>query len=277
MRKIFVLFFVLLLGLVLTACNNNTEFDFDKGILTVGLEADYPPFNWLETEANDYNYPIYGTNNFVAGYDVDMAIKVADELDLELRIVALTWESLIPALQSGDIDLIIAGMSPRPDRLEQINFTDAYYTVQHVVVVRADSEFANATELDDLAGANGVGQVGTVYADLVDYVVDNHGAKALPVMDTIPQITNAILTGVADFTVVERPVALGMANANNQLKIVLDTNENIFNVSDEDRLLSIGFRKIDTTLGELVNEVLAGITTQTREQWMANAIERSGE
>lgn len=278
MKRTFSLLVVLLLALTLAACSNDASFDFDRGYIVVGMEADYPPFNWLETESNDYNHPIHGTNDFVAGYDVDIAISIAEELDLELRIVALAWEALIPALQTGTIDIIVAGMSPRPDRLEQINFTNDYYTVRHVVVVRSDSNLANVTELAGLEGAVGVGQIGTIYADLVDYVVDNHGATALPVMDTVPQIVTALTTTdpVADFTVVEKPVALGIISANPNLTIILDVPENIFNVSDEDRLISVGVRKSDNELRDLINDALATITQRQRDLFMELAIERSG-
>ena len=77
------------------------------------MEADYPPFNWAETSSNDYNHPLHGQRNmFVAGYDVEMARLIAEELGMELQIKMIAWEALIPALQAGEIDLIIAGMTP---------------------------------------------------------------------------------------------------------------------------------------------------------------------
>lgn len=275
MKRTFSLLVVLLLALTLAACSNDASFDFDRGYIVVGMEADYPPFNWLETESNDYNHPIHGTNDFVAGYDVDIAISIAEELDLELRIVALAWEALIPALQTGTIDIIVAGMSPRPDRLEQINFTNDYYTVRHVVVVRADDvKLANATELAHLEGAVGVGQIGTIYADLVDYIVDNHGATALPVMDTVPQIVTAITSEVADFTVVEKPVAESIVRTNDNFTIILESSEtnNIYEVSAEDRELSIGLRKVDSELLNLINNALKNATQAMRDAWMDEAL-----
>lgn len=278
MKRVFSIVFLVLLGVLLVACNNNTdEFDFERGYIVVGLEADYPPFNWMETEANDYNHPIHGTNNFVAGYDVDVAIAIAAELNLELRIVALDWLALIPALQSNEIDLIIAGMSPTDERKQQINFTDGYFTVRHVVVVHKDNALANATELSDLEGTKGVGQIGTVYANIVDFTAERFGAIALPVMDTTTLITNALQNGEADFTVVEKPVAQSMIAASQNLRIVLESSENIFELSDADRLLSIGFRKTNPNLGDHVNTALSNITNAMRDEWMNLAIVRSGE
>src|SRR5690554_309331 len=106
MKKVFSGFILLVLTIVLVACGNTTS----DNVLRVGMEVDYPPFNWAETTANEYNHPVHGQpGTFVAGYDVDMAKKIAKELDMELEIRMIEWNSLIPALQSGQIDLIIAG------------------------------------------------------------------------------------------------------------------------------------------------------------------------
>lgn len=275
MRKVLGLLVIAFTAIVLVGCAKQKEFDFDKGYITVGLEADYLPFNWPETEANDYNHPLVG-GGFVAGYDVDMAKLIAKSLNLELRIKKISWDSLTPALNLGDIDLIIAGMSPTEERKEVIDFTNSYYTSNHVVVVSKTGNYTGLTSLDDLNGAKGQGQKGTIYATLVDYVKDNHGSTSLPVANTVPLIANTIKYGAADFTVVEKPVAMGLIAAfPNDLQIELDVEENIFNVSDEDREIAIGIRKVDTILKEKINTALAGISTLQRDQIMNQAVIRS--
>lgn len=274
MKKVFTLLAVLLTSLVLVACNTGSN----EGYLVVGMEADYMPFNWYETSPNDYNHPLEGSSGgYVAGYDVDMAKYIANELGLELKIKAIEWLSLVSALQTNEIDIIIAGMSPTAERREVIEFTNSYYISNHVVVVLADGEYSNVTELSDLEGSRGVGQLGTIYADLVDYVRDNYNSTSLPVVDSVTLATNAILEDLADFTIVEKPVALGMIATYPNLAIVLDVEENIFEVSDEDRELAIGLRKTDTELAELLNDALATVTNEMVTTWMNLAVSRSSD
>lgn len=277
MKKIITTLVIVLISITLVACGNTEkEFNFEQGYITVGMEADYPPFNWMETSPTEYNYPLEGsTGSYVAGYDVEIAKEIAKQLGLELKIKAIPWGSLGSALKTGEIDLIIAGMSPTAERQKTISFTDVYYMSNHVVVVSKEGAYADINNLSQLKGAKGVGQIGTIYAELVDYVKTNHGSVSLPVRDTVPLISQDITSGNADFTVVEKPVALGMVEANNKLKIVLDTTENIFNVNDEDRELAIGHRKVDTELQQRINGILATITQETRNLWMEEAVSRA--
>ncbi|CCV63996.1 Amino acid ABC transporter (glutamate), amino acid-binding/permease protein [Alteracholeplasma palmae J233] len=277
MKKVLSLFAVLIAAVILVACNKAQGFDFEKGYIVVGMEADYPPFNWEEGTSNDYNHPIYGTDRFVAGYDVNVAKKIANDLGLELRIKSVPWGSLVPALTTGEIDLIVAGMSPTEDRKISVNFTNPYYISNHVVVVKSSGSYADITQIGQLNNAKGVGQIGTIYADLVDFTAQKYGAVALPVRDTVPFIVNDIIGGSADFTIVEKPVALGMIKANAELKIVLDVQENIFEVSNEDRELSIGVRKGDDDLLNRVNAILEKIDANQRTTWMEQAVNNSAE
>ena len=122
MKKIFML--ALLMLVFLSGCGKKARFDFDKGQIVVGLEAGYAPFNWMETQKTETNHPLEGMNAYVEGYDVQIAKLLAEDLGLKLVIKRIEWKGLIPALESGMIDIIIAGMSPTEDRKLTINFTD---------------------------------------------------------------------------------------------------------------------------------------------------------
>ena len=274
MKKLLSLLAVMALAITLVSCQKDTG-----NYLTVGLEADYLPFNWADTIKNDHNVPIHGQKRLYAdGYDVTVAKHLANELGLELRVKMISWDALIPSLNAGDIDIIIAGMSPRPDRLEQINFTAPYYVSKHVAIVLKDGPLANATTLEDLDGSTGVGQLGTVYADIIDYLADNHGVKKMNPIDSVPQIAIQITKGDADFTIVEEPVALGMVANNPLFKIALDipVEDNPYELEDHDRFVSIGLAKNRTDdLLERINEILGGISESQRNTWMNEAIERA--
>ena len=106
------------------------------GVLKVGMECASDPYNWTDVETTVKNYPI--TNNdgyFANGYDVQVSAYIASKLGLKLEVYAYDWDSLIPAVQSGAIDAIIAGMSPTAERAEIIDFTDVYYDTNFVIVV----------------------------------------------------------------------------------------------------------------------------------------------
>lgn len=122
MKKLFLTLFTLLSIFTIAGCNKEIQFDETKGTHVVGLECDYPPFNWLETKAFATNYPVDNIpGSYAERYDVQMAKKIADNLGYKLVIKKITWEDLIEALKSGNIDLIIAGMSPTEDRKLSIN------------------------------------------------------------------------------------------------------------------------------------------------------------
>jgi ABC-type amino acid transport substrate-binding protein len=111
-----------------------------NGVLKVAMECAYAPYNWTETSdfslgavkiANDQ-----GANLYANGYDVRVAQYIADKLGMKLEIYRYDWDSLIPAIQAGTVDAIIAGMSPTADREKEIDFTNVYYESTLVVIYK---------------------------------------------------------------------------------------------------------------------------------------------
>ncbi|MBO4622903.1 MAG: transporter substrate-binding domain-containing protein [Bacilli bacterium] len=275
MKKLFVLMMLVVLGLFLSACGG-VKFNESKGELVIGLECEYSPFNWTETTKSETNVEIYGQSGLYAeGYDIQIARRVADSLGLKLVVKKIAWEGLIPALQSGDIDAIIAGMSPTEERKESINFSNPYYRSEHVVIVKDGGRFANATRFADFAGANVIGQKGTAYEDLASQLATRAGANAQAPLGTVPLIISSILADSTDVTVVEKPVALGVCASNPSLKWI--KLEEAFEVDEADVVVSIGVRKVDTNLLDRINDALASISDADREALMLNAVNASAE
>ena len=245
-----------------------------EGVLVVGMECAYAPFNWTDSAKNEFNVPIANLSGAYAdGYDVQVAKIIADELNLELKVKALSWGALINNLNNELIDVIIAGMSPTETRMESIDFTTSYYESTHVILLKSDSKYASATSLDDLAGAKVIGQTNTIYADLVSQVVE-HGGIAGNNLDSVPAIVNAIILGGVDATIVEEPVAKGIVSQYSGLTYVKLVNGG-FEVADEDRIVSIGVRK-GFVLTEAINEVLrTKVTDDVRLDLMDAAISRA--
>ena len=115
----------------LTSSNTDTS----NGTLKISMECAYDPFNWTQTTVANGAVPIKGSSNTYAnGYDVQVAKYIAAELGMSLEIVANEWDSLIPAVQSGAVDGIIAGMSPTEERMQEVDFTHCYYRSNLVII-----------------------------------------------------------------------------------------------------------------------------------------------
>ncbi|QWB99480.1 transporter substrate-binding domain-containing protein [Mycoplasmatota bacterium] len=274
MKRILLVAFALLFTLGITACQDTNQDNNERETIVVGMEAAYAPFNWTVSENDRYEdaYPLDGTNSYVDGYDVQIAIMIAEALDMNLVIKAVEWDGLIPSLNNtSEIDLIIAGMSPTAERAQSVNFTSAYYSSTHVVVLKADSEYANAQSIDDFDGASMVGQLNTIYDDVINQM---SGAIHEDPLTDVPTIITAINNDRYDGTVLELPVALAVIETNPDLTYIEFSEGNGFTVSFEDKDVSIALRQTDTELLGQINSILEDITNQERETIMADAINR---
>ena len=110
------------------------------GTLKIGMECAYEPYNWTDTEGTSLGAVSISSEGqsglYANGYDVQIAQYVANRLGLKLEIYAMEWDSLIPAVNSGAIDAIVAGMSPTAERAQEVDFTDTYYESNLVVIIR---------------------------------------------------------------------------------------------------------------------------------------------
>ncbi len=274
MKRMF-LVLTLILSLALSACSGASYEVKEGNTLVVGLEAAYAPYNWTTQTANDFTVPLSGQPGaYVDGYDVVVASYIADELGLVLEIKAIEWDGLIPALQAGQIDVIIAGMSPTSERKQTVNFSTEYYRAQQVMVVRTNSTYANATSLANFSGAKVVAQLGTLQDDLIDQIT---GAVHQTPLDSYNALTNSVLSGVADAFIAELPVAMSIVQSNANLSYVNFTGENGFTLSEEDVTTAVALRKRDVALLEAINGVLESLSTETRDAWMLAALGRQSE
>lgn len=281
--------FIALLGFVFAAasCGGGNNPDTGKKKLVVGLECNYAPFNWTENIKTETNYPIYKTKKYAEGYDIQIAKQLADYLDMELVIKQLDWDALIPNIKSDLIDLVIAGMSPTDSRKIDIDFSNAYYTSEHVLLISKDSKYANATSVSELEGAKIGGQIGTIYDDIAHgipgYKKPESGSYD---KNTVPELITSIKSGLIDGTVLELPVAQGQVNLNSEtLKMIrfeegkgftqlLDDETNTLrDIVDTDKDVSIGIKKGNEELLLGVNSFLNTLSNEQRNEIMMNAVE----
>ena len=168
----------------------------DGKTLRIGMEAAYAPYNWQEESESDTTIPIENVSGAYAdGYDVQIAKKIAEALDMEPVAVKMEFGALVDSLVNGNIDIICAGMSVTPERAQSVDFTDSYIDDEVVIVVKKDSQYASATKLSDFSGATVLGQKDTFYDDLIAEIPDvNH----LTPVATVPLVVDGIENGTCD-------------------------------------------------------------------------------
>jgi len=200
MKKILALVMVAILAIAMVACGTASE----KDVLTMGTNAAFPPYEFVDE------------NNNVAGIDAEIAQAVAEKLGMELEIKDMAFDSLITAVSSGAVDVVLAGMTVTPEREESVNFSDSYATGIQVVIVKEDSEIAT---IDDLTGKKIGVQTGTT-GDI--YCAGDYGEDAVARYDNGALAVAALQNGQVDCVVIDNEPAKSFVEANDGLKI-LDT------------------------------------------------------
>ena len=250
---------------LLTVCMLLSACAFAEGQFRVGMECDYPPFNWTQVDENENTVPIDGGMGYAGGYDVEIAKRVAEGLGKELVIVKVEWDGLIQKLNAGQIDAVIAGMSPTAERKITVDFTDAYYNSDLVVVVRADGNYAGAASLADFAGANITAQLNTFHYTVIDQL---EGVNKMPAMETFPAMITALSSGAIDGYISERPGAVSACAANANLAFVTPG----FEASEEDTSVAVALKQGQPELIDQINAALAEISAEDRNALMDSAV-----
>lgn len=247
--------------LVLSGCSAK-----DEGVFKVGLEAGYAPFNWTQLDDSNGGIEIEGTQEFAGGYDVEIAKRIADGLGKKLVIVKIGWGGLVPAVDSGIVDAIIAGMSPTEERKESIDFSDNYYNSELVMVVKKGGEYESAKTLADFNGAKVTAQLSTFHYTVIDQI---EGVVKDIAMSDFPAMRVALESGIIDAYVSERPEGISASNANDNFYMI--ELEDGFETSEDDTAIAVGLKK-DSDQTEKINEIINSITKADRQDIMDKAI-----
>ena len=267
-RKIIALVLAMVMCLGLAACGSEPEND---NVLRVAMECAYAPYNWTQNDDSNGAVPIAGTNSYAYGYDVMMAKLIAESMGKELEIVKLDWDALVPAVDSGDVDLVIAGQSITAERLEVVDFSDPYFYASIVTLTKADSAYASATSVADLVGAVCTSQLGTIWNDICLPQIPD--ADIQNAQETAPAMLVALDSGAVDLVVTDMPTAMAATAVYSDMVLLDFTGtEGEFEVSEEEINLGISMKKGNTELLEAVNAVLATMTVEDYEAMMQEAI-----
>ena len=219
MKKLTAMLLALVMALSLVACGQKADdhkTDDNGGTkttLVVGTSADYAPFEFM--------YPDESGEMVYGGIDVSVAQYVADEMGLTLQVENMSFDNLLTSLDKGDFDMVLAAMEATPDRLENADFSDPYYTdVPPALLVKA----ANADQYKTLADLNGksVGaQTATTKLDVVNGI---EGATPVPLASVL-DLVNELVYDKVDASLVDGGVAAEYAAANPELVIADASSE----------------------------------------------------
>lgn len=243
----------------------------DDNVLTVAMECSYAPYNWTQPDDSNGAVPIKDSADYAYGYDVMMAKYLAEQMGMELEIVRLDWDSLVPAVQSGTVDCVIAGQSITAKRLQQVDFTTPYYYASIVGLVKVDGPYAEAAGISDLAGATCTSQQATVWYDTCLPQIED--ADILPAMESAPAMLVALESGRCDLVVTDMPTAMAACVAYPDMKLLDFTGtDDDFAVSEEEINIGISVQKGNETLLNALNEALATLTTDDFTAMMDEAI-----
>ena len=276
MKRILALIMAVVMLLSLVSCNKVVgEKDLDNvkeaGKLVVGMECAYAPYNWTTSTPSETTVPIVNSeNSYADGYDVQIAKLIADKLGVELVIKAIEWDGLIPALESGEIDMIIAGMSPTDERKLSIDFSNTYFDSNLVMVVKKDGAYASADDIQDFSGAKITGQLNTFHYTVIDQI---DGVNKQTALADFAALIQSLESGAIDGYVCEKPGAISAVAANDSFTFVEFENGKGFTCDPAESSISVGVRKGSTLVDE-INAVIATLSTADKEAMMDAAIAR---
>ena len=253
------------------AGGSKEETTTSSNTLKVAMECGYAPYNWTQTTDANGAVRISGSTEYAYGYDVMMAKLIAEKRGKTVEIVKLDWDSLVPAVQSGTVDCVIAGQSITSDRLQMVDFTTPYYYASIVCLVNEGSKYESAQGISDLKGAVCTSQQNTVWYDVCLPQIEN--ANILPAQESAPAMLVALSAGRVDLICTDMPTAQAALVAYPSFRLLdFTSSSDNFVVSQEEINIGISVSKSNPELTAAINEVLATLTVDDFNAMMDEAI-----
>ena len=245
----------------------------EDGVLTIAMECAYAPYNWAQPDDSNGAVPIKNVSgSYANGYDIMMAKKLCDANGWKLEVMQMDWDSLVPAVQTGQVDAVIAGQSMTPDRMEQVDFAGPYLYATIVCLALKNSKFASAKGLSDLAGGSCTSQLGTIWYD--SCLPQIKGADIKDAKESAPAMLMALETGDVDFVCTDMPTAQAAVIAYPDMTILdFAGSSDDFQVADSDVDIGVSVMKGNTYLKDALNSVLSTMTADDFNNMMAQAIQ----
>lgn len=200
----------------------------------IGTDATYPP---MET---------HDVNGNLIGYDIDLGKELGKGLDREVVFQRLAWDDLFPALEQGNIDVIISSVTINDERKQKYIFSDPYFNAGQVIVMKkTDQAIATPTELK--GKIVGVQKETTSEKEAVTYASDSATVR----YDDYIQAVASLSAGHINAIIIDLTAAKGL----------IDTNQNLSITSDPftKEYYGIAMKKGDTDLQKKINAILLSL------------------
>ena len=289
LRRITCLVLALMLALSLAACGSSAASNqesvqtdaaggtgVEDGVLSIAMECAYAPYNWVQNDDSNGAVPIDNVpGSYANGYDVMIAKKICEANGWELKVSQSDWDSLVPGVQSGMFDAVIAGQSMTAERAEQVDFAGPYFYATIVCVTKKDSPFASAKSITDLTGGKCTAQIATIWYD--QCLPQIEGANVQTAAETAPAMLMALETGSVDFICTDMPTAQGAIAAYPDMTILdFSGTDGDFQFSDQVRAenvnIGVSVKKGNTELKDKIDAVLSTMTQDDMNALMQQAI-----
>ena len=248
----------------------------EDGVLTIAMECAYAPYNWTQGDDSNGAVPISNVpGSYANGYDVMIAQRICEANGWKLEVIQSDWDSLVPGVQTGTFDAVIAGQSMTAERAEQVDFAGPYFYATIVCLTTKNSPYANAKSLSDLAGGSCTAQIATIWYD--NCLPQIQGANVMTAAETAPAMLMALETGTVDFVCTDMPTAQGAVAAYPDMTILdFSGTEGDFQFTEQERAenvnIGVSMMKGNTVLKEAIDEVLSTMTADDFNDLMAEAI-----
>ena len=243
----------------------------EDGVLTVGMECAYAPYNWTQMDDSNGAVPIANNpGSYANGYDVMIAKKICEANGWELEVMAIGWDGLVPALNAGQLDAVIAGQSMTETRMQEVDMAGPYFYASIVCVTQKDSPLASVTGISQLTGSC-TAQTGTIWYD--SCLPQIEGAELMPASETAPAMIMAVTSGTVDYICTDMPTAMGAcATYDNLVLLDFTGSEDNFEVDEGEINIGISVVKGNTALKDAMDAVLSTMTVDDFNNLMDEAI-----
>lgn len=291
MKRFFALMLAVLMVASLAACGSKSETPADSasngasaavksgvedGVLTIAMECAYAPYNWSQNDDSNGAVPIANVpGSYANGYDVMMGKIICEANGWQLEVMQADWDSLVPGVQTGTYDAVIAGQSMTAARSEQVDFAGPYLYASIVCVTKKDSAFADAKSIADLAGGKCTSQEATIWYD--QCLPQINGANIIPPKGSAPDMLMALETNEVDFVCTDMPTAQAACQAYPDM-VILDFSgtDGDFQFTETERAenvnIGVSMMKGNTVLKDAFNAILSNMTADDFNALMEQAI-----
>lgn len=265
------LFSLSTLGIAGCSGSGNSADEWGAGsTLRVGSDCAYAPHSWIQSDDSNGALPLEDGSGYVGGYDTKIAQRIADAYDWNVVFVRVDWDGIINALNAGSFDCVIDGMGVTEERKQAVDFSDYYWSSDQGILLLKTSPYANATSLNDFAGAKVAAQLGTIWEPMVDQIPNIQ--KQDPMVD-LNTVIAALQAGTIDATIMGETEAKSCMISNPDLTFITFPEGEGFQVDLSECSAGIAVKKGNTVLLDKINAVVDSITRDEQEEMMQEAFD----